>query len=91
MWLESTGTPNPAQLPIELNDTNPASGRPAWFPPGPVDPAGRYPGSWYISEGKVGRDMAIIEQTAQGEEEGGPGPLPRRRRRRQGESEDSQV
>jgi len=45
--------------PIELNFVNPTSYRPDWFHL--AQSAGRYLGGWYIEEGKVHRDMTMIE------------------------------
>jgi len=76
MWLDSTGT---SGLPPSPNDPTP--GGPTWFPPGPIDHAGRYPSGWYIEEGGVLRGMTIFGQAAGDGDHDGQATLQRRRRR----------
>ena len=69
--------------PPARTDVSPGLGsnRPPWLPPGPIDNAGRYPGGWYVEDGKVLRDVISLGLPAGGGEPEGEATLRGRRRR----------
>ena len=78
MWMEAA----PRDQPLPEREVSPGSPRPPWLPPGPMDQAGRYPGGWYVDQGKVLRDVTGLGPPASGGEEDGATTLRGTRRRR---------